>query len=498
MELLRERHERLHRRVEAADRPARSGCHAGRLGIGHRLEEGAAGVLRVRDEALQRGVADPTSRAVRDAEERGRVLWVHEHAQVCGRVANLRALVEARPADHLVRHVLPHEHVFQHTRLRVHPVEDRDLARRVTVPDERRDLGGDETCLRVLVLDLDRPHRVALAEVGEESLRLALGVLLDELVGGAKNRVRRAVVLLEGDDLRAREVLLELEDVANVRRSEAVDRLVLIADRAHVSVLAAKQLQEAVLRVVRVLVLVDEDVAERLPPALERLGEALEDLHSEHEHVVEVDGVRGVKAALVQLIRLGDRLIPEGRDSRRVLLGRDELVLRAGDLRMDPTRRKALRVLSELLEACLHEPHLVLVVVDREAGRVAKALRLAPQHPAARGVEGEDPDRARRLAEHALEPLAHLSGRLVRERDREDLVRLHPTRADEMSDAIREDARLPRARAGDDEERPLGRENGLPLGFVQVREVALGCCDAHRPMLAVATASPGSVSSERH
>ena len=237
---------------------------------------------------------------------------------------------------------------------------------------------------------------------------------------------------------------------------------------------------------VRVLVLVDEDVAERLPPALERLGEALEDLHGEHEHVVEVDGVRGVEAALVQLVGLGDGLIPEGRHSRRVLLGRDELVLRARDLRVDAARREALRVLPELLEACLDEPHLILVVVDREAGRVAQALRLAPQHPAARGVEGEDPDRARRLAEHALEPLAHLSGRLVRERDREDLVRLHAARADEMSDAIREDARLAGACAGDDEERPFGRENGLPLGFVQVREVALGCCDAHRPMLAVA------------
>ena len=93
--------------------------------------------------------------------------------------------------------------------------------------------------------------------------------------------------------------------------------------------LAAEELQQPVLRMVRVLVLVDEDVAERLPPALERLGEALEDLHGEHEHVVEVDGVRGVEAALVQLVRLGDRLIPERGDAARVLLGRDELVLRA-------------------------------------------------------------------------------------------------------------------------------------------------------------------------
>ena len=237
---------------------------------------------------------------------------------------------------------------------------------------------------------------------------------------------------------------------------------------------------------VRVLVLVDEDVAERLAPALERLGEALEDLHREHEQVVEVDGVRGVEAPLVQLVRLGDGLIPERGDAARVLLRRDELVLRARDLRVDAARREALRVLAELLEARLDEPHLILVVVDREGRRVAEALCLAAQHPAAGGVEGEDPDRPRRLPEHPLEPLAHLPRRLVRERDREDLVRLHAARADEVRDAIGEDARLPGAGAGDDEERPLGRENGLALGLVEVGEVALGGRDGHRPMLAVA------------
>ena len=152
---------------------------------------------------------------------------------------------------------------------------------------------------------------------------------------------------------------------------------------------------------------------------------------------------------------------------------------------MDAARGEPLRVLPELLEARLDEPHLVLVVVDREGGAVAEPLGLAPQHAPAGRMEREDPDRARRLPEHALEPLAHLPRGLVRERDREDLVRLHAARADEVRDAIREDARLPRARAGDDEERPLRREDSLALGLVQVGEVALGGRDAHRPTLAV-------------
>src|SRR5437764_10826 len=67
--------------------------------------------------------------------------------------------------------------------------------------------------------------------------------------------------------------------------------------------------------------------------------------------------------------------------------------------------------------------------------------------------------------------LAPLPRRLVRERDREDLVRLHAARGDQMRDAVGEDARLPRARARDDQERALGGENGLLLGLVQIGEV---------------------------
>ena len=153
------------------------------------------------------------------------------------------------------------------------------------------------------------------------------------------------------------EVPLELQDVADVRAAERVDRLVLVADDADVPVLAAEQLEEAVLRVVRVLVLVDEDVAEGLAPALERLGEALEDLHREHEQVVEVDGVRGVQAPLVELVGLGDGLIPERRDARRVLLGRRRTrSSRCEICAVDAARREALRILPELLEARLDEP----------------------------------------------------------------------------------------------------------------------------------------------
>jgi hypothetical protein len=123
--------------------------------------------------------------------------------------------------------------------------------------------------------------------------------------------------------------------------------------------------------------------------------------------------------------------------------------------------------------------NLVGGVVDREVRAVAEPGRLPAEDAPARGVEGEDPDPPRRVAEQALEPVAHLVRGAVREGDREDLVRLRADRADQVGDAMGEHARLARARSRDDEQRPLRGEDGLALGGIQVGEERLGRSDGH-------------------
>ena len=442
------------------------------------------------DQPLDRRVADPPPRSVGDPHQRHGVGRVVQHGEIGDGILDLGSLVEPRPTDHLVRDTLPDEHVLEHARLRVRAVEHRDLGSGVARLDPSCDLRRDEARLGVLVLHLDDLDGIARPELRPQVLRLAVAVVVDHRVRGLEDRVRRAVVLLERDDAGAAEVALEVEDVADVGAAERVDRLIGVPDGEHVPVLRGEKLEQAVLGVVRVLVLVDEDVAERRLPALEGLGEPLEHLDREHQHVVEVDRVRGEEPLLVALVHLGDGLIPERRDPRGVVLRRDQLVLRVRDLGVDPARREPLRVLPELLEARLHDAHLVGLVVDRERRAVAEPLRLAAQDPPAGRVEREDPDRARGAAEHPLEPLPHLGRRLVRERDREDLVRLHAVRADQVGDAMGEDARLPRAGAGDDEERPLDVEHSLALGRIQVGEELVVRSDGHASMLAAASGSP--------
>src|SRR5919106_1804307 len=227
-QLERPRHERLHQRAQALDRLERRRAHARLLRLGERLPEGDPLRVRVGLEARERGVADPAPRPVGDACERDRIVRVVDRLEVSDGVLDFCALVEARPADHLV---------------------------------------GDL-----------HAHGLALAELAPEVLRLALAIVGDDGVGRAQDRVGGAVVLLERDRAGAPEVALELEDVADVRAPEGVDGLVRVADGEDVPVLPGEELEEPVLGVVRVLILVHEDVAEGLLPALARVGEALEHL----------------------------------------------------------------------------------------------------------------------------------------------------------------------------------------------------------------------------
>ena len=122
-------------------------------------------VCGVADDAPQRRLPDPAPRRVDDPRERDDVLRVAEHRQVGDRVLDLGALVELRAADDLVGDVAPHERVLDDPRLRVRPVEDRDLRAAGALVDEPLDLADDVARLGVLVVELADLDRLAVAEV---------------------------------------------------------------------------------------------------------------------------------------------------------------------------------------------------------------------------------------------------------------------------------------------------------------------------------------------
>ncbi len=470
-----DRTEFLHQRVEPLHGVGGAGRHAeGLVDAPQRLREGDLLAQRECVDHRLGTLSDAALGHVQDAAQRDVVLRVREDAQVREDVADLLALVEADAADDLVGQADPDEDLLEHTGLGVGPVEDRDVAGLgVAGVGEPVDLVGDELGLVVLgVRDVAGDDGSA-AGLGPQVLGAAVLVALDDGVGGGEDRLRGAVVLFQQDRRRVLVVLLELEDVADRRAAEGVDRLVGVTHhaqlgRGQVRVAGADQLaHQRVLRVVGVLVLVDQDVAEAAPVVLGDVREGLEEVDGGHDDVVEVEGVGLAQPPLVHRVRLRQGLLkPVGS-----LVGEGlfvyQLVLQVRDLGVEGLRRELLRVQVQVPADERHQALGVGRVVDRERGREAEPLGLAAQDAHARAVEGGDPHGVGARADQALDALLHLTGGLVGEGDRQDLAGVDVPGGQQVADPVGQDPGLAGAGAGHDEQRGARVHHGGGLLLVQ-------------------------------
>ena len=235
-----------------------------------------------------------------------------------------------------------------------------------------------------------------------------------------------------------------------------------------------QQLQPAVLGAVRVLVLVDQHVAEAVFVLLTDVRVDLEQLDALEQQVVEVHRVHRVDLALVAVVHVGRGLLEIRAHLVAVALGVEQHVLRRADLALDRARREALRVDLEIVDASLHEPDRVLFVIDREAARIAELVAVGAEHAGTRRVERHHPHRLDAGPDELRDPLAHLLRRLVREGDRQDLAGRRLVGVDQMGDPVGQNARLPAARAREHKQGAALVEDGLLLGVVQAFEKALG------------------------
>src|SRR4029078_7565731 len=132
---------------------------------------------------------------------------------------------EAGAADHLVVDADAYEIFLERAALGVGAVEDRHIAPLITtVAVQAIYFVGTPLRLVGFFVGVIANDLLAVALVGPQLFGFARHVVRDDRVRGVENRLRRSVVLLEQNDRRLGEGLLELQDVANVRAAELVDR----------------------------------------------------------------------------------------------------------------------------------------------------------------------------------------------------------------------------------------------------------------------------------
>ncbi len=226
--------------------------------------------------------------------------------------------------------------------------------------------------------------------------------------------------------------------------------------------LAGDLLDEQVLRPVGVLVFVHHHVVELVRVALANRGVLIKELDGRQEQVVEIERARVLQRLDVALEQLADFAIlriPGVREGLRAL----HAVLRVADAAEHHPRLVRLGVEVIVLEQLLDDGLLIGGVVDREIAAQADVVRLATQQARAQRVEGRHPHRAAVRVEQPLDALAHFLGGLVGEGDRHDLIGIRNFFGDEIGDAMRDDARLSRACAGENQQRTVRLADGFLL-----------------------------------
>jgi len=140
-------------------------------------------------------------------------------------------------------------------------------------------------------------------------------------------------------------------------------------------VLARPELDQLILRRVRVLELVNQDMRISLLVRLTHIGVIAQEAHRRQDEIVKVQRRIGGQDLLIALVDAADRLVPV---SRRVIVVRlNQLVLGPRDRVQDSARRIELFVEIQIFERLLDYRHLVVAVKDGKAPLHTPTWRLA-------------------------------------------------------------------------------------------------------------------------
>ena len=428
---------------------------------------------------LHAGVADAALGRVDDPLEGQVVVLGHDQAQIGMGVADLGPFVEARPADHHIGDGQHHEPFLERPHLERGPhqhghvaVFHAGLARMGAAGG--LDLVGDQPGLGLAVPDAAHLDLVAAVVLGPQRLAQPVAIGRDQARGRAEDMLRRAIVALQPDDLRAREVAFEAQDVVDLGPAPAIDRLVVVADAADIAGRGRQQPQPQILGDIGVLVLVDEDIA-KAPPVflgdirmLGQYGQVVQ------QQVAEVAGVQAAQPRLIGGIEAVALAVGEilGRGQG---FGRPAAVLPVVDQPVQRPGRPAFGVEIGRFQQLFADPFLIVGVEDGEAGLEPDQFGVPAQDLGRHRVEGAQPAQPLgRGADQMGNPLAHLARGLVGEGDDQQFPRFRASRRQDVRQSRRQHPGLAGSGPGQNEHGAVDALDRQPLFGVQSGQIVAG------------------------
>ena len=142
-------------------------------------------------------------------------------------------------------------------------------------------------------------NRRAGAGVGPKRFAFALHIIRHHCAGGFQNSLGGAIVLLQPDNADPRIIVFEIQNVADVRPTPAINGLIFIANHADVLVALGQQPHQLVLRAVSVLILVDHQIVQAVIVGLARGFIVEQQPHCFQQQIVKIERIGVVQRLLI-------------------------------------------------------------------------------------------------------------------------------------------------------------------------------------------------------
>ena len=256
-------------------------------------------------------------------------------------------------------------------------------------------------------------------------------VLANQRVSCLNDELRRTVVLLQFKEARAlRVLLLEIEDIVDIGTSETIDALRIVANHTYTTMFLCQLQHNSLLRIVRVLILVDQHIVETLYVLLTDILMLMKQLISLHQQVVEIHGVSlsaTLRVPIIYISHLRTLLLDIVCRPRAGLVGtrHQQMVLGHRDTVGHTGRLVNLVIELHLFDNVLDKRTRIGLIINREIAVKAYDLSFSAKNTCKDRVECAHLQTLSPLLPHkASYAFLHLTGSLVGKGQRQDVPRL--------------------------------------------------------------------------
>ncbi|CAB4824627.1 unannotated protein [freshwater metagenome] len=238
---------------------------------------------------------------------------------------------------------------------------------------------------------MESHNGIARTSLGPKFFWLTAKVLRDDCIGSIENILCTAIVLFENNHAHFIKGIFKLSDVTEVGTAECINRLIGVAHHAHVVMTGRQTEHDFVLRNVRVLIFVYQDVLESVLVRSQNIGMHTEQTHDIHQQVVKVHCSGFEQTLLIFTVNLGVFAVKNMGCSFGGLRGRNQFVLPIRNHCMHGSGREALDIKSHIANDVAREPLCIGLVVNTESLGVPNTFAMNAQNSHARRVERRYP-----------------------------------------------------------------------------------------------------------